>query len=464
MLYFLKIIYICISFNLKKISMKKFLFVLIGSALMGQCLAQTQDMKYRRSSLSMVLIESETFPNYDDVMASWNNYPFPDKYNKHDISLKSVNLNEISITDDDLREAGYLKDTLKALQIVKVAAGVEAGLKDIRYLNDEKTLAFELPGEAKLFDMKLQKMMKDKKLANQMLSTWFGGSDGKFDYDLVAERGLYNASESDAAIAQGTARGLAALQDAGEELIGGTFVTFTKISFYENEPVAATIRDAAIEAANSSGNPVAAAAGIKAAEALYEKTKDGYTLLSKTWLYKMTWNDSIQSVFYEKYYNNDVNQFMQSDLGNLEFVNFQKNQSIVMWSANKTQSQIIDLALVRNLDNAFAQLQKDNEVFKPKVPVLTSDPLTAQIGMKDGLKGGEKFDVLELTYNPKTEKSEYKSVGQVTADKKLVWDNRYTVGDEKPEQPVGPDGTPISGTVFKGSKKIQPGMLLKQVK
>lgn len=444
--------------------MKKNVFLLTILMSLGiQCISQTQDMKYRRSSLSMILIESENFPNYDDVMNSWNNYPFPDKYNKHELNIKSVNLNEINITDDDLRAEGYLKDTVKLVQLVKLTAAVEAGLKDIRYLNDEKTLAFELPGEAKLFDMKLQKMMKEKKLANQMLSVWFGGADGQFDCDLIAERGMYNASESDAAIAQGTARGLAALQDAGEELIGGTFITFTKISFYENEPVAAMIRDAAIEAANSSGNPVAAAAGIKAAEALYEKTKEGYTLLSKTWLYKMSWNDSIQNIFYNEYYS-DVKKFMNSDLCNLEFVNFQRNQSIVMWSANKTQAQIIDLALVRNIDNAFAQLQKDNDVFKPKVPVLTSEPITAQIGMKDGLKGGEKFDVLELTYNTKTQKSEYKTVGQVTADKKLVWDNRYTVGGEKPEQPIGPDGNPISGTVFKGGKKIQPGMLLKQVK
>jgi len=32
------------------------------------------------------------------------------------------------------------------------------------------------------------------------------------------------------------------------------------------------------------------------------------------------------------------------------------------------------------------------EVFKVKVPVLTNEPITAQIGMKEGLEGGEKFE------------------------------------------------------------------------
>lgn len=437
--------------------MRKFLLVLLGSTIVGHCLAQEQEMKYRRSSLAMVLIESDRMPNQEDVMNSWNNYPFPDKYNKHNIDLKSVNLSTIEITDDELRAEGYLKDTLKPIQILKVAAAAETGLKGIRYLNDEKTLAFELPGEAKLFDMKLQKMMKDKKLANQMIKTWFGGEDGQFDYDLVAERGMYNASESDAAVAAGQARGLNILADAGEELIGGTFITFTQVKFYENEPVAAAIRDAAIQAAN--GNELAAIA----AQKLYEKTKDGYTLLTKTWLYKMSWNDSIRDVFYNEYWT-DVNKFMQSDLFQLEYVNFQRNSSIVTWSGNKTQAQIIDLALVRNLDKAFADLQKNNDVFKPKVPVLKVNPITAQIGTKEGLAGGEKFEVLELTFDPKTNKSYYKSVGSVTADKKLVWDNRYTVGEDKPVQPVGADGNPIEGTVFKGGKSIQPGMLLKQMK
>lgn len=84
--------------------MNKFLFtafivscVLITTKISAQ--EPTQDFQYRRSSLSMVLIESENFPNKDAVMDSWNNFPFPDKYNEHNIDLKSINLEALKLSE-----------------------------------------------------------------------------------------------------------------------------------------------------------------------------------------------------------------------------------------------------------------------------------------------------------------------------------------------------------------------------
>jgi hypothetical protein len=199
-------------------------------------------------------------------------------------------------------------------------------------------------------------------------------------------------------------------------------------------------------------------------DATYEKTKEGYSVWSKTWLYRLNWNDSIAAIFYNDLWSNP-SAFDKSDIFSLEFVGVQYNQSLVTFKIGekRTQEQIIDLALVRNVDNAFAELQKDNDVFKPKVPVLTVNPITAQIGMKEGLTGGESFDVLEMVFNQKTGTTEYKKIGTATADKKIIWDNRYNAG-EQAEQVLNKDGNPITATPFKGGKTIQPGMLLKQVK
>jgi len=46
-------------------------------------------------------------------------------------------------------------------------------------------------------------------------------------------------------------------------------------------------------------------------------------------------------------------------------------------------------------------MQATYEVFKPKFPVLTNPPLTAGFGLKEGLKGGEKFELLETVWNEK---------------------------------------------------------------
>jgi hypothetical protein len=436
--------------------------LLLGSTVVN-AQSSDQELIYRRSSLSLVIIESDNFPNKQSVLKSWENYPFPDKYNAHNIATKSINLNAIELSKQDLMEAGYYKDTLKnPLQILAALKNIQ---NQLVYLNPEQTVAIELPGEIKSTQLKIDKVLKERQIAKQMVSTWFNMSpSGGFDMSLIQSRGSYNVSEMEASIAQGQAVGMAALADAGEQLIQNSFLTFTKLEFIENEPVARLIYDEAKKKIQTdlAGKPqLLIDQANKVALAVYEKTKEGYSLWSKTWLYKLNWNDSIANEFYTKMWT-DNKAFQETDIFKMEFVGVQYNQSLVTFKLGeqRTQDQIIDLALVRNLDNAFAKLQKKNDVFKPLVPVLTSKPITAQIGMKEGLEGGEVFDVLELRM--KDGKTVYTKVGTVKADKKIVWDNRYNAG-ESPTPQNDKNGNPITATVFKGGK-AEVGMLLKLVK
>jgi hypothetical protein len=459
-----------------KINKYTILSILLG--LTFTSIAQPGKMKYRRSSLSMILIESDKFPNKEAVMGSWQNFPFPDKYNKHKIDTKSININNIKLTDSDFINSGFLKDTLKGMKVTLAESSYNSMIgssltktdaRAVRYINKEKTLAFLLPSERQEFQIKIDKLINEGKLGNQLVASWFNqSSEGKFDMNLISERGFYNASEIEAGIAKSSTKGTSILADAGEELLKNTFVTFTKLDFYENEPIARIIRDAAkIEAMKKlAGKPqMVIDASMAAIDKTYEITKEGYSLWSKTWLYQLDWNDSVANEFYSKLWNNPQ-AFKESNLFKLKFVGNQYNQSLVTFKVGekRSQEQIIDLALVRNIDNAFLSLQKEYDVFKPKVPVVSVNPITAHIGLKESLKGGEKFEVLELTVNEKTGLSEYVKVGKVKVNKKLIWDNRYNAG-EKPENVLlDKDGKPITATVFKGSKKIAPGMLLKQIK
>lgn len=440
--------------------MKKQIFssILFTMFLACSLFAQDQNIEYRRSSLSMILLESESFPNQEDVLKSWNNYPFPDKYNQHDINTKSVSLNSIELTDEDLMNAGFLKDTVSGLQITKATL---VG-KPLRFLNEEQTLAFALPGEKEEVQLKIDKILADKKLANQLVAEWFNvGEDGKFDMSVIQERGLYDASELDAGVTSGQVRASAALADAGKELIKNTFVTFTSLNFIENEPFARGIRDAAIAAVASSPELVKVAAE-KAAEKLYEATKDGYTLTSKTWLYQLNWSDSLLYVTYEYWDNPEA--LANSDAFSLDFVGMQKNLSMVGFAKDKSLDQIIDKALVRNIDKAFVELQKDNDVFKPKMPIISVDPMVVLIGEKEGVTEKSQFEVLQMVWNKKEGFTEWKSMGKCKVDKKYpIWNNMYNAGEETEEQ-LDDEGNVVFGTRFKGSKSILPGMLVKQIK
>ena len=117
------------------------------------------------------------------------------------------------------------------------------------------------------------------------------------------------------------------------------------------------------------------------------------------------------------------------------------------------------MATVRNVDAVFSKLQKKYDVFKPMVPLLTGYPITAKIGMKEGLEGGEKFEVLDVVVNEDTGFKTLERVGTIKVDKKSVWDNRYNLNDEKDS----PEST-LDRTTFKGGKKYLPGMLIRQIK
>ena len=86
---------------------------------------------------------------------------------------------------------------------------------------------------------------------------------------------------------------------------------------------------------------------------------------------------------------------------------------------------MITLATVRNVDNVFSKLQREYDIFMPKVPLFTGSPITAKIGMKEGLEGGEKFEVLEQTMDPKSGLTKYNRVGEIKVSKKQIWDNRF---------------------------------------
>ncbi len=401
-----------------------------------------------------MLIESDNFPRKETIIKAFYNAPFPDKYNNHTIGEKSFNPGDYKITAE--QRAKLYKPQSKAGAFASGASNVKVD-----------SAARELP-------FKVLNYLNDNKIANKLVAKWFNRQDdGTFNMSLIGERGFYNASEMEANIAKGAARGTAALADAGIELIGNTFVVISKFNFVSNEIAAGIARDAAKIAANQMKIPAAAMAANKAADEAYEKAKEGYSVWTTTYLYKLVWNDSVEAVFYQDLWMDKSNvdpkkkeAFDNSNLFKLEFVGDENATGLVLFSMKekRTEDQIVEIATIRAIDAVYAKLQKKYDVFKPKVPLFSGDPITAKIGMKEGLEGGEKFDVLEQTVNEKTGLTEYISKGTITVDKDLIWDNRYNAG----EVPAAADGQApkpvLEYTTFKGGKKFYSGMLIKQLK
>jgi hypothetical protein len=426
---------------------------------------QHPELKYRRSSLHLILLESEDFPRKEVVMKAYHEAPFPDKYNNHSISTISVDPSTYVLTDAEKATAGTKKSGMGNFG-ASMLSGVTAGIVD----KDASDMPF-ITG----------KIVKDKKIANQLVAKWFNRqADGSFDMKLISDRGSYDATEMQANIAKGSARGTSSLSDAGEELIKNTFVVLTKLKFVSNEPIAAAIREVAKLKAGSLPALFQPAA-YKVLDMAYNKAKEGYSVWTTSYLYRLKWNDSTAAVFYNDLWIDKTAKidkkrkeaFDKTDLFQLEYIGSEKSSSLVTFSLKetRTEDQIVELATVRNVEHVFAKLQKAYEVFKPKTPIYSGDPVTAKSGMTEGLEGGEKFEVLEQTVDAKTGLTTYVKKGTVTVDKKQIWDNRFNAGEEvsandkdDKKKDKDKDKPAIDRTYFKGGGKFYAGMLLRQIK
>lgn len=434
----------------KKLFLTFFAVVMLSNLSFAQLNKELSDVKYRRSSLATILIESENFPQKETVLNAYYNAEFPNKYNDHNIGEKSINPINYAITDEDRTTAGTKKSEFGKLGS-SIMSDLTAGIVD--------SLSADYP-------LIINKYFNDKKTANQIVAKWFNRQeDGSFDMNLIGERGQYDATALKVDEAKGSARGSLLLSDAGEELIDKTFVVVSKLNYVSNEIVALPIYMAALKSLENQ-NSLVKMAGEKGAQKVYEKTREGYSVWTTSYLYKLKWNDSISTIFYSDLWvdKNNLNPvkkeaFDNSDLFELEFIGSENSSSLVTFSLKekRTEEQIVALSTVRNVDAVFAKLQKKYDVFKPKVPLLTGFPITAKIGMKEGVEEGDKFEVLEQTQDPETGRTKYVRKGTIKVEKKLLWDNRFNAFDNSEESST------IDCTTFSGGKDYYPGMLIRQI-
>ncbi len=422
----------------------------------------------------MLLVESEEFPMKNVVIGAYYNTPFPDNYNDHRLDIVSFDPQKYPVTNEDREEFNKRSYEMGETEPMPTI-DVEALEEFTNSIGEESPYVESFIREVLLGSIDIpiitEKFFDDKKVANQLVAKWFNRKeDGSFDMELIAERGHYNASEMDAHIAAGSARGLARLADAGEQLIRNTFVVVTKLHFISNEVTASIIRDISLAAARKIESDFGRSIAEAAAHGIYENSKEGYSVYAIAGLYQLNWNDSVAAVFYNDLWMSESNidperkrKFDETDLFELEIVGGQTAKGRVFFPAGRNKEEIIETATIRTIDNVFARLQKEFDVFKPKVPLLTADPITAKIGMKEGLTGGETFEVLEQVMDTETGLTKFERVGTITVNRREIWDNRYNAGEIILEGDENLPGDPERDrTTFRGrSRGLYPGMLIR---
>lgn len=380
-----------------------------------------KELKYRRSSLYTLMINDLTRQYSGVIKDAFGNSTVPQKFNDHNIGPYLVN--GVANSDDQT-------------QVITT------------YLTNNN-------------------------VAKDLVAKWFNRSnDGKFNMDLISSRGMYDATAMDKVVANASERGSALLADAGEELIGNTFVIVNDYKFTNKEEAVAKGKKASGFAKMAAGYiPGAGAAiqkGITAAEAAATVAGKGYWVRTTSYLYRLVWDEEAAAIFYNNYWT-DVNNF---DLSKVEAFNNANNFKLKLIGSqtagadvqssiftNKSEEDLIRMATVKATDRAIAKLEKKYEEFRTKTPLISIEPLAAKIGTKEGLEKGDKYEVINQIETPEG-KTIYKRVGIITVA--TVWDNSYSPEEEEELKKQGKLPEQQYST-FKGSGKYYPGMLIKQI-
>ena len=401
--------------------MKQILIALaIVIAPLAKAVAQQDSaMNYRRSSLYSLLVKHNDQKFAQEISNVFLSIPIPDKYNNHDLSVKVVNMSE------------KLKDT----------------------------------------DL-IEDFIETNGIASRMVARWFNRDPftGECNVDTVRARGLYDASEFDKELAARSTRGLAMLEDAGEDLIGNTFVLVNEIKYIDkserskNWGTALAIVGSIASAAT--GIDYLDDAGVLAGAMV--STIKGFRVKIKTYLYQLVWDEETSSTFYKDYYLSAPDMVKAKEFDNargkfkLKYVGdvtSSGQKSSFLGISEDRPDIMIRKACQRALDENVADLQKKYEQFKIKAPIESVEPeIKVRIGMKEGITSESRFEVLEAQDD--NGRVVYKRVGTIRPVPSKIWDNRFMAVEENAY------GADFGATTFKKESggDFYPGLLVRQIK
>lgn len=458
--------------------MKK--FTLFALALCASISISAQEITsaagYHRSTLYVIPVVHALDSFAPEILNAAENMPFPDRYN----DMRQGSLNQV-ISLDDKSSVKSVKDTTAHRQY------------------DE--------------------MLAENEIAKEIIKYWFHFDEiNGFNTDRLSEQGMYDASELKKELAMGTLAGVVNLADAGDELIGKSFVLVNDISYInhaERAAYASAVCDAIAEVGKgmqdvgnelSSTNTglgildatlglVGSASSLLGsfAELAADLTKatnelldiKGFAVCEATHLYQLDWNDSIQNIFYSQYYNEDGNQekifnfladketFRMKYIGTMPTTTNNATAFNAGAYSKMSQSEQILITCSRTMDDAINTLQNrfpDFRVYTPISEIVTDLKgkiigVRAAIGLKEGVTLKKRYVIREMVL--KNGRTQYKDVvtGVKAADP--IWDNRFAVAEESEEtaEDATTEATPAAdtpnSTLFKTKKpNLYKGLLL----
>ena len=409
-----------------------------------------QRMEYDRSSLTLLMVYHPEDEFGAAIDSAYHAMPFPDKYDDHALGFERIDNSTIT---------GVQKGNKVGL--IKAQYGKKLNAKDLQKNSQA-----------------LEDLLNNNHIANYMIAKWFGLYESEVcNTNLIQERGQYNATELDVALATQSARGLAMLSDAGEQLIGNTYVLVNDMTYATAEEraqaakVALSIIGGIFDAVMGTdlGRNVAAVGGAIA---------DGFTgfaVKNHSYLFRLNWNEDTAAIFYNEYWMQEpdpekLQKFLKDDRFKVNYVahEYECSEKTVAKGKKVDREKLIKMVCARSIDKNIAALQLQYEDFKVKTPVYEevfnekgkSIGYAVKIGLKEGITEQSSFQVVRKEVDPETNKTKYRYVATLKPVKGKIWDNRFMAAEDDDNKDK--DAAALSYTLMKKTAggEILPGMLV----
>lgn len=399
------------------------IYILIALCSMLRVYAQDDNATYRRSSIYSLMVKHKNQEYAEDISKVFSLMPVPEKYNEHDLSVKVVSTDEKKLKDS-----------------TEVSAFLSRNM-----------------------------------VASRLVGKWFNRDvvTGACDMELIKERGTYNSGAFDRELAKYSVRGNAMLEDAGEDLIGNTFVLVNDIRYINratgSQVFANVVRVIGAISDIQSGKTTGGNSknSMEDMAAMIETYK-GFKVKIHTYLYKLKWDTESSSIFYRDCYTNSPSNEKSANFDKmrgkfkLQYIGEQESSGskTSFLGINEEEPMLmVRKACQRALDENVANLQKNFDIFKVKVPLTSVEPLMADIGKKEGITENSKFEVLETVID-KNGKTKYNRVGVIAPIAGKIWDNRFMAVEE------GAEGSDFKYTTFHkiSGGNFYKGMLIREIR
>ncbi len=282
---------------------------------------------------------------------------------------------------------------------------------------------------------------------NPIMAKWWNrDQNGDFNYDYVAQSGLYSSTDADAVMARGSS--IDRREMMGEELIGKTYILVYEIADLITMEQKYDRQDAANKNLGID-KPV-------------ERNYEGYEIKYNVYAYKMIYNDSVASVFFNEYWTDKNNhdqakvikwaaakfpvEYIQKVSGTMQSTQLKK-QPLTSTAKKKTIDELLLMLPAKIQEQSLFDLTYYIPDFNLKATIFSTKPLQAKLGTKESLYLDERFFVYEIELDEQG--NQLKNLKGVVRAKKIEDNMGVATGESTP-----------STFTQQGGKRLYEGMLI----